>query len=487
MAKHRFWQGVRMRRVLARPDPDAPARLVTVPTAWDDGAADALAALTPGDGPVTLADAAEAWIAPLEGRGADVSLGDRLRGLLLRRQGAPGPVVWQGLAVDGAAPSYTLNLAAFHDPQAGFDLAAFAGAIETAALALSLARPDAAEVRVGMAGLAALLAALGIGYDSDAAREVAACLAALLRGMADRAIAGAGESREMPLPPIPARCAIPGLAELARRHARPPRPRLSGTVGIAAPGPAEALLGIETGGIAPPFSPLTPDLGLTATARLALAGQNLSAEAALARLYAGADPLAVPSLAAHAAMHDAVAPFMHAMPPRPLARPAPTTATRRDLPARRRGYTQRASVGGHRIYLSTGEYDDGQLGEITVTLPKDSPTVRGLMDSFAQAISLGLQHGVQLSAYVDAFAGTRFGPGGAVEEDAAVTRATSLVDYVMRSLAANYLGQHDLPIAEPEPEQTPAPAETAPLLPLDLPRERRLRLVSSRVGGREPG
>jgi hypothetical protein len=305
--------------------------------------------------------------------------------------------------------------------------------------------------------------------------------------VADQAIANAGDSRGIPLPPFPARCAIPGLAELARRHARPARPRHRGTVGIAAPGPAEALLGIETGGIAPPFSPLTPDLGLTATARLALTGQNLSAEAALARLYAGADPLAVPSLAAHAAMHDAVAPFMHAMPPRPLARPAPTTATRRDLPARRRGYTQRASVGGHRIYLSTGEYDDGQLGEIAVALPKDSPTVRGLMDSFAQAISLGLQHGVQLSAYVEAFAGTRFGPGGAVEEDSSVTRATSLVDYVMRSLAANYLGQHDLPIAELEPEQTPAPAEAAPLLPLDLPRERRLRLVSSRVGGRETG
>jgi hypothetical protein len=479
MAKHRFWQGVRMRRVWARADPDDPPRQVTLPAAWEDAAADALAALLPGSVPVHLADAAEAWIGPLE-TGTDPDLGARLRRLLLHRQAAPGAAIWQGVDEADVPACATLNLAGFHDPQSGFDVAGFVAAIGTLVQALSLARPAAEELRVGMAGFAALLGLHGIAYDSEAARDVAACLAALLRGVADQASArmgarGAGRA----LPPVPACCAIPGLAEAARRAAGPHRPRHRRTVGIGLPGPVEALLGIETGGIAPAFSPITPALTLTATARGALAGQTLSAEAALARLYAGLDPLPVPSVTAHAALHDAVAPFLPEMPPRPSARPVPQAAPARELPPKRRGYTQRASVGGHRIYLSTGEYDDGALGEISVALPKESPTVRGLMDGFAQAVSLGLQHGVPLAAFVEAFAGTRFGPGGIVEGDAAVSGATSLIDYVMRSLAASYLGAQALPAAEPDP----APAEAAPLLPLDLPRERRLRLVSSRVGG----
>ncbi|WP_048860130.1 TSCPD domain-containing protein, partial [Acidisphaera rubrifaciens] len=255
-------------------------------------------------------------------------------------------------------------------------------------------------------------------------------------------------------------------------------------VGVLAPGVADALLGIETAGIAPPFSPITDGPALTRTARATLAARGLSAEAALARLYAGEDPLPVAAAAAHAAMREAVAPFLHVLPEVPGALPAPPAATgpvRQDLPPRRRGYTQKATVGGHRIYLRTGEYADGRLGEIEVSLPKDSPAVRGLMDSLAQAISLGLQHGVPLSAYVEALAGTRFGAQGSVEGDPAVTRASSPVDYVARSLAASYLGRHDLPEAAPE---SPAPA--APELPLDLPAAgtpgRRLRLVASRTG-----
>jgi hypothetical protein len=125
------------------------------------------------------------------------------------------------------------------------------------------------------------------------------------------------------------------------------------------------------------------------------------------------------------------------------------------------------------MFLSTGEYADGKLGEIVIGLHKEGPAFRGLMDSFAVAVSLGLQHGVPLDAFVEAFTFTRFGPSGSVEGDPAVSRATSLLDYVFRHLAVNYLGRTDLPEAEEEDTGTigGGSGDRAPLLPLDLPRE----------------
>jgi hypothetical protein len=179
-------------------------------------------------------------------------------------------------------------------------------------------------------------------------------------------------------------------------------------------------------------------------------------------------------------MHDAIAPHMHAMPARPLPLPAPRRqAAREILPPRRSGYTQKASVGGHKLFLSTGEYANGRLGEIFIALHKEGPAFRGLMDAFAVAISLGLQHGVNLEDYVEAFTFTRFGPAGAVEGDPAVAQATSMIDYVFRNLAVNYLGNHELAPATVESADTlgGGAADRSPLLPLDLPapapRERR--------------
>ena len=123
------------------------------------------------------------------------------------------------------------------------------------------------------------------------------------------------------------------------------------------------------------------------------------------------------------------------------------------------------------------------MGELSIALHKESPAFRGLMDSFGAAVSLGLQHGVPLDEFVDAFTLTRFGPSGAVEGDPAVAQASSLLDYVFRHLAANYLGRHDLPASEPEETEPAAPG--APLLPLELPtetsvqaRRRRFRVVA---------
>lgn len=176
-------------------------------------------------------------------------------------------------------------------------------------------------------------------------------------------------------------------------------------------------------------------------------------------------------------MHDTLAPFFAFMPARPdaadAAHPAPA---RRELPARRAGYTQKAAIGGHRVYVRTGEYADGALGEISIALPKDSAAMRGLMDGFAAAVSLGLQHGVPLAEFVEAFTLTRFGPAGAVEGDPAVDRASSVLDYVFRHLAANYLGRRDIPAVAEEPEAAPPP-----LLPLDLPADPRARRRGFRV------
>jgi ribonucleoside-diphosphate reductase alpha chain len=112
---------------------------------------------------------------------------------------------------------------------------------------------------------------------------------------------------------------------------------------------------------------------------------------------------------------------------------------REKLPARRKGYTQKAVVGGHKIYLRTGEYDDGRIGEIFVDMHKEGAALRSLLNNFAIAISLGLQYGVPLEEYVDAFTFTRFEPQGPVQGNDSIKYATSILDYVFRELAVSYL------------------------------------------------
>ncbi len=119
------------------------------------------------------------------------------------------------------------------------------------------------------------------------------------------------------------------------------------------------------------------------------------------------------------------------------------------LPARRKGYTQKASVGGHKVYLRTGEYDDGRVGEIFIDMHKEGAAFRSLMNNFAIAISLGLQYGVPLEEYVEAFTFTRFEPAGIVQGNEAIKNATSILDYIFRELAVSYLGRHDLAHVDP--------------------------------------
>ena len=125
-------------------------------------------------------------------------------------------------------------------------------------------------------------------------------------------------------------------------------------------------------------------------------------------------------------------------------------AQRQKLPQRRKGYTQKAIVGGHKIYLRTGEYEDGRLGEIFIDMHKEGAAFRSLMNNFAIAISIGLQYGVPLEEFVEAFTFTRFEPSGMVQGNDTIKMATSVIDYIFRELAISYLDRSDLAHATPD-------------------------------------
>ena len=210
-----------MRRTAAGADPDSAPRSIALPACWDDRAAAALAELAPGDGPVSLASAAEQWIRPIGERarraGIETPVVAGLHALLRDRRGAPTAPLWAG----EDTPGFVLNLAAFYDTETGFDLDGFAAAGRLAVVALTLANPAARRLAIGVADLARLLAELGLDYGTPAARDVAACLLGLLRGVADQesaalsarfgALTLAGAVQD-----VPRQCAIPGLATAAR-------------------------------------------------------------------------------------------------------------------------------------------------------------------------------------------------------------------------------------------------------------------------------
>ncbi|MDA7606542.1 ribonucleotide reductase [Pelagibacteraceae bacterium] len=114
------------------------------------------------------------------------------------------------------------------------------------------------------------------------------------------------------------------------------------------------------------------------------------------------------------------------------------------MPDRRKGYIQKAQIGNHKVYLHTGEYNDGKIGEIFIDTNKEGELVKAMMNNFAIAISLGLQYGVPLDEYVDAFIDTKFEPSGNVSGNDRILSATSILDYVFRELAISYLGREEL-------------------------------------------
>jgi ribonucleoside-diphosphate reductase alpha chain len=123
---------------------------------------------------------------------------------------------------------------------------------------------------------------------------------------------------------------------------------------------------------------------------------------------------------------------------------------REKMPQRRKGYTQKANVGGHKVYLRTGEYEDGNLGEIFIDMHKEGAGFRAMMNNFAIAVSVGLQYGVPLEEFVDAFTFTKFEPAGMVQGNDSIKSATSILDYIFRELAVSYLDRTDLAHVQPE-------------------------------------
>jgi ribonucleoside-diphosphate reductase alpha chain len=189
-------------------------------------------------------------------------------------------------------------------------------------------------------------------------------------------------------------------------------------------------------------------------------------------------------------------------------------ARRRRLPDRRAGYTQKARIGNHKIYLRTGEYEDGTLGEIFLDMHKEGAAFRSMTNCFAIAVSLGLQHGVPLEEFVDAFVFTRFEPNGVVQGNPYIKMATSIIDYIFRELAVSYLGRNDLAhvnvedlrgdvlhkdrdlepefeseeiiterMVEPEPPATREPPKSSPPSAVATPRSGHLRPQMTENGG----
>ena len=393
--------------------------------------------------------------------------GDQLHALLLLRRGAPSAGLWLGAPEE--TPSFVLNLPAFHDPISGFDVEAFAAAIDTAGHAMRLLTPGACAV--AMADLAGLLAALGLDYAGNRRGTWPACLAAMLRGRVDAALAGAQLDLLAPSPswpPAPANCAVPGLAEaaalarsMAMRYAAGPA-----STAILPPGPIEALLGCETGGIAPAFAPVSADGLRPVGSRLAHRAGDL-ARCRPGRRLGGRDRVSGGSrqrLRRHARLHRPV-PARHGRPDRsPCHRPRRPSAMSSFRPPPRLHAESRdwraPRVPAH------GRIPDGRLGEIGIALPRENAATRGLADSLAIAVSIGLQHGVPLEAFVGCARPPALRPAGAVRgrpgHRPCGVRAGLRLPQPRRQLSG--------PHRPAEIEPAAPPAAEAPLLPLDLPR-----------------
>ncbi|MES2710636.1 MAG: hypothetical protein V4653_03565 [Pseudomonadota bacterium] len=504
-----LWNGLALRRLRASPDPDSAPRAIALPAAWvgseADDAAAALAAIAPGQGPAALPSLAERWIRRLDKTGramglvADDTFAQALRALLLTRRGAPGLPTWRG-ETGTEPPRFVLNLTAFLDASGEFDAPGYAAAVATATLAADIAGEGrAAHLAIGFADLAGFLAAHGLRYAGAEGREAAAALAALTLGAAEAesgriaAIMGAREPLRLVWPALPSATAIPGLAEAARlaidaavashglRHAT--------ILALTPPDAVDALLGVETGGMAPPSGHIRPTLGADGVLRdlptraARRAGPNAEA------LLAPVDPHA------RHAMLLAVGPFLHAAPPLPIAasappapRPAQMAATLPELPllltprAAVREAVARVVIGGQRITMRMLEDGDGALRGIAFSLTRDT-ALRALLDTTASSISLGLARGVPLTDYVDALAYAQFAPSGEVEGDGDIAYANSALDWAMRHVARAYLGRGDLADPRAPVNLQVAPPPAPPLLPLDLPangapRARRIRRVA---------
>lgn len=499
---------LRAARVSVEPDA-GPLITVTLPVTWDDAAARALLELSLTQAPLGLGDAISPWLSSIESSTGNAEE-DRAKGaqrsvafleLLLQRRVAPMAPFWQGQ--NDRQAGFVINVAAFCHSGI-FDGHGFVAALRlicetlrdlSACITLQLNEelplfdlpPDVAPFSspqvsprplhagtVLLTNLDAALAALGFLYDSTDGRD-AACYICWMATSIARQDAG-------PVPLPPASCPIPALTEIGEQirdevdhadTALPSRPIVE--TGFSTPGPIDCILGVEACGFAPVFSTLTDSGSLRESTLARLGHRGFTPETALAAALYGQTPLPQPSAGAHLTMHRALAGFVDRMPARPdpslhlTPRSRLERGQRRGLPKRLNGVSLRTAIGGQRLYLRTGEFDDGSLGEVTISTARGNSMVKGLIESFNQAVSIGLQYGVPLETFVEQFAYGRYGVGGTVEGDSTTHYATSITDYVFRNLAETYLGT-SLPDAAPEAE-TDAMTSDDPFLPFAAERK----------------
>jgi hypothetical protein len=320
---------------------------------------------------------------------------------------------------------------------------------------------------LSLTGFAALFAQSGLAYDSDEARELAGEIAAVARDAAgdrvtvacldpDGRVARLMEADSTGLAPLNdilietaagrqmRPCVIAGLKTLGlglsdsgamTSFARPAPDaviRLASSLIAQIDGPVDVALN------------LPPDAGPDLVARLMReAGKAGLPDVRISRPTSGLTALLDE-------IGDDLEPGEERIVETIIEKVVEKPIARRKLPDRRKGYIQKATVGGHKIYLHTGEFDNGELGEIFLDMHKEGAAFRSLMNNFAIAISIALQYGVPLEEFVDAFVFTRFEPAGDVEGNDSIRHATSILDYLFRELAVSYLGRSDLAEVEPD-------------------------------------
>lgn len=511
MNTRHIWNGVRMRNLQAAIDPDASLYSVTMPARWEDQTATAILQLCSSyqleSSSVKTDQIIANWLLPLCNHAANAGIKNwkvsDWETILLNQQACPNQRIWQN--DNSQKPAFTINLAAFASTETGFDAHSYRKILQIVIDSIrilykqqfnfinsELPFPDLqispkqipvdsenAKSYHNIAGtvyltnLDACLAQLGLEYDSIQGRDVACCLTCFATLLST---AGCGSDY---LPLSPDWNALPELTTLAKEiwslaseEKTLPLPRIETSFSI--PGPEDLFLGSEACGLAPIFSPVTEDGHLAISTIARMAKQKLTPESALAATLSGNLILQPPSHQAHCAMHQALIGFTTSMPPRPHPMEYPLASKtilprgiREPLPPRHKGITQKASIAGRGLFLRTGEYEDGKLGEISITPLKENAMVKGLLDSLGQAVSIGLQYGVPLKEFVSAFAYSRFGIAGTVEGDPGAIYATSFLDYSFRLLSDVYLKQ-PLPDA---PNNLQSDEEKLPMLPLDLPEE----------------
>jgi ribonucleoside-diphosphate reductase alpha chain len=365
---------------------------------------------------------------------------------------SPGPVLYLNL------PLFGTDMKAI-----GKTIALWAGALRAGA------RKSAPAGTISLTGFAALFAQLGLPYDSDEARNLAADIAraAMLAAGARVTISVIepegvvarlmeADSRGIaPLNDVLVQTAtgrelrpsvITGLKHLGLGLTDKgamtafARPAPDAVIALA------AALEADINGPAPAILTLPADAGPDQVARL----MRQAGKAGLSSLKIERQGAGLTGLLDE--IDEDLEPGEERIVEKIIEKIVEKPVNRRKMPDRRKGYIQKATVGGHKVYLHTGEFDSGELGEIFIDMHKEGAAFRSLMNNFAIAISIALQYGVPLEEFVDAFVFTRFEPAGEVEGNDSIRHATSILDYLFRELAVSYLGRNDL--AEVQPDMT---------------------------------